>query len=213
MFAEITAVVLGYLLGSIPTAYIVTRIAIDKDIRKLGGGNVGGLNTFREVGFWPAAVVALVDIGKGALAVSIAFWLLDVTALWVLLAGFASVVGHNWMLFLKFSGGKGMAPTFGSLAVLLPVYGYPLGLLILTIIIFIPYVITRNMALSMGIGLLALPFIVWFGMHSAMGTVIAVITTVLIALRFIPTAIRALARSKTTKGFIFDRGLSKPENS
>ncbi|GAG15633.1 unnamed protein product, partial [marine sediment metagenome] len=51
MVNEIIAVVIGYLLGSIPSAYIATRIATGKDIRHMGGGNVGGLNTFREVGF------------------------------------------------------------------------------------------------------------------------------------------------------------------
>ena len=54
MISEIIAVVLGYLLGSIPTAYIVTRLTTGKDIRQVGGGNVDGLNTFREVGAKPA---------------------------------------------------------------------------------------------------------------------------------------------------------------
>ena len=62
---EIIAIVIGYLLGSIPTAYIVARLTTSKDIRQLGGGNVGGLNTYREVGVWPAAAVGIVDLGKG----------------------------------------------------------------------------------------------------------------------------------------------------
>jgi glycerol-3-phosphate acyltransferase PlsY len=206
VFAEIVAVVLGYLLGSIPTAYISTRVATGKDIRQLGGGNVGGLNTFREVGFWPATVVAIVDLSKGAAAVAIAYWLLEVPTLWVLLAGVASVIGHNWMLFLKFSGGKGMAPTFGSLAVLLPLHEYPQGLLILAGIILIPYLITRNVALSMGVGLVALPFIIWFGMHTVLGTVMAVIPGLIIGAKFLPTAKKALGRAKTKRGFLFDRG-------
>ena len=206
MVNEIAAIVLGYLLGSVPTAYIATRVARGKDIRKLGGGNVGGLNTFREAGFWPAAAVAIVDLGKGAAAVTIAHFLLGVATPFVLLAGLASVIGHNWMLFLRFSGGKGMAPTFGALAVLLPLYGYPEGLLILFGIILVPYIVTRNMALSMGVGLVILPFIIWFGMHSGIGTIMAVILGVLIGIRFLPTARRATARNETTKGFIFDRG-------
>ena len=75
MVNEIIAVVIGYLLGSIPSAYIATRIATGKDIRQMGGGNVGGLNTFREVGFIASVPVAIVDLGKGAAAVAIAYWL------------------------------------------------------------------------------------------------------------------------------------------
>ncbi|GAI49028.1 unnamed protein product, partial [marine sediment metagenome] len=72
----IIAIIIGYLLGSIPSAYIAARLATGKDIRQLGGGNVGGLNTFREVGLWPAVAVGIVDVGKGAAAVAIAYWLL-----------------------------------------------------------------------------------------------------------------------------------------
>ena len=69
----IIVITIGYLLGSIPTAYIATRLATGKDIRQLGGGNVGGLNTYREVGVWPATAVGIVDCGKGAAAIAIAW--------------------------------------------------------------------------------------------------------------------------------------------
>jgi len=146
---EIFAIIIGYLLGSIPSAYIAARLATGKDIRQMGGGNVGGLNVHREVGAWPAFAVGIVDLSKGAVAVAIAYWLLDLSPVFVLLAGLAAVIGHNWMVWLKFSGGKGMGVTIGALAVLLPVYGYWPGLLMFFGIILIPYVITRNIALSM----------------------------------------------------------------
>ena len=202
----IIAIIIGYLLGSIPSAYIATRLAMGKDIRRLGGGNVGGLNVHREVGPWPALAVGIVDFGKGAAAVAIAHWLLQLPPLFVLLAGLAAVIGHNWMVFIKFSGGKGMGATFGALAVLFPVYGYWPGLLILFGIILIPFIITRNVALSMGIGLLALPFITWLGMGSGIGTIMAIVVGLLIAVKFLPTARAALARSKTKRDFIFDDG-------
>jgi len=202
----IIAIIIGYLLGSIPSAYIATRLAKGKDIRQMGGGNVGGLNVYREVGPWPALGAAIFDVGKGAGAVAIAYWLLALPPVFVLLAGLASVVGHNWMLFLKFSGGKGMGAAFGSMAVLLPVYGYPQGLLILFGIILIPFLITRNVALSMGTGLVTLPFIIWLGTHSGIGTIMAVIVGLVILIKFLPTARAAWARSKGKKDFIFDRG-------
>ncbi len=201
---EILAIIIGYLLGSIPSAYIATRLATGKDIRQMGGSNVGGLNVYREVGAWPAFAVGIVDLSKGAAAVAIAYWLLDLSPVFVLLAGLAAVIGHNWMVWLKFSGGKGMGTTIGALAVLLPVYGYWPGLLILFGIILIPYVITHNIALSMGIALVALPFITWLGMNSGTGTIMAVILGLVIGIKFLPTARTAWAKAESKGDFIVD---------
>ena len=74
----IIAVIIGYLLGSIPSAYIVTRIVTGKDIRQLEGGNVGARNTYVQAGLVAAIIVGIFDIGKGAAAVAIARWLLGV---------------------------------------------------------------------------------------------------------------------------------------
>ncbi len=193
---------IGYLLGSIPSAYIFTRMASGKDIRKLGGGNVGGLSTFREVGALPAIAVGIIDFGKGAAAVAIAYWLLKVDPVYVFLAAGAAVVGHNWMVWLKFSGGKGMGATVGALAVLMPVYGYLTGLWILLGIIAVPFAITRNVALSMGIGLVVLPFIAWLGAHSGLFVIWSVIVGLLIAAKFAPTALGVIAQSTGVRDFI-----------
>ena len=201
---EIFAIIIGYLLGSIPSAYIATRLAAGKDIRQMGGSNVGGLNVYREVGAWPALAVGIVDLSKGAAAVAIAYWLLDVPTEFVLAAGLAAVIGHNWMVWLKFSGGKGMGVTIGALAVAMPLYGYWPGLLIFLGIILIPFIITRNVALSMGIGLVFLPLIIWLVTNSGIGTIMAVIVGLVIGIKFLPTARAALAKSKTKKDFIFD---------
>ncbi len=202
----IIAVVLGYLLGSIPSAYITGRVAAGKDVRQLGGGNVGGLNLYREVGALPAALAGIADVCKGAAAVSIAYWLLDVSQPWVLAAAVAAVVGHNWMLFLKFSGGKGMGATIGGLFVLLPLYDYPLGLAFFFGIVLILFIITRNVAFSMGGGLLSLPFIAWLGMDSTPFIIYSVVLDLVITVKFIPTAKPAVARARNLKAFIFDRG-------
>lgn len=206
MVNGIIAIILGYLLGSIPTAYIATRMAAGKDVRRLGGGNVGGLNVYREVGIVPAAVVGIVDVGKGAAAVAIAQWLLGVSPTFVLAAALASVVGHNWMVFLKFSGGKGMGAAIGSLFILLPLYKYPWGLAFFFGVILTPFIITRNVALSMGFGLLSLPFIGWLGVHSKEFIIFSIALGLIILIKFIPTARLALARTGSVKGFVFDRG-------
>lgn len=205
----IIAIAIGYLLGSTPSAYIAARLVTGKDIRQLGGGNVGGLNVYREVGAWPALVVGIVDLGKGTAAVAIAYWILalnDLTQPWVLAAGLGAVIGHNWMVWLKFSGGKGMGAAIGSLVILMPLYGYWPGLLIFFGVVLIPIIITRNMALSMGIGLLSLPFIGWLGVESGLFVAWSVVLGLIIGLKFLPTAWAAWLKSEGKKEFIFDRG-------
>ena len=206
MVNEIIAVVLGYLLGSIPIAYIATRVATGKDIRQMGGGNVGGLNTLREAGIAPALVVGIVDLGKGAGAVAIAYWLLNVSPPFVMLAGLAAAVGHMWMVFLKFSGGKGMGATFGALAVLMPIYGYWYGVLIFLAVVAVPFVITRNVAMAMGVGILFLPLIAWLITKSELAAILAIILGVLIGIKFLPAAREAWAKNVNIRSFIFDRG-------
>ncbi|MDD4875745.1 MAG: glycerol-3-phosphate acyltransferase [Dehalococcoidales bacterium] len=202
---EVIAIVIGYLLGSIPAAYISTRLATGKDIRQLGGGNVGGLNTFREVGLWPAVIVGITDVSKGAAAAAIAYWLLDLPPLAVMLTGLATVVGHNWMLWLKFSGGKGMGTTIGVLAVLFPVYGYWIGLIFIFAAIIIPYIITRNIAIAMGIALFCLPFITWLGMNSVSGSIMAFLLALIIGVKFFPTAKDSWSKAESKKDdFFFD---------
>jgi len=201
---EIIAIVLGYLLGSTPSAYIAARLARGKDIRQIGGGNVGGFNTFREVGVKAALFVAIADIAKGAAAVSLAHWLLGVPLLFVMLAGLAAVVGHNWMVWLKFSGGKGMAATIGALAVLMPLYGHTYGFLIFLATIIIPLIITRNVALSLGISLVGLPIILWLGTQSGTATIVSIALGLLVLFKFMPTAKAAWAKKANKKDFIFD---------
>jgi glycerol-3-phosphate acyltransferase PlsY len=210
---EALAIIIGYILGSIPAAYIATRSAKGGDIRHMGGGNVGGLNVYREVGLWPALAVGVFDLGKGSAAVAIAKWGLNVPDAYVLLAGLAAVIGHNWMVWLKFSGGKGMGATIGALLVLLPAYGYSLQLGIFAAIIVVPLVITRNVALSMFLGLASLPLIVWFGTGSGYATIISIALLLIIVVKFLPTALAALRKSRGAKDFVFDnfRGKKKEE--
>lgn len=191
---EALAIIIGYLLGSIPTAFLITRLIKGKDIRSLGGGNVGGLNVFREVGLRAALSVGVVDFGKGAAAVAIAKWGLGVPDAYILLAGLAAVIGHNWMVWLKFSGGKGMGATIGALIVLLPAYGYTLQLGIFCAVIILPLLLTRNVALSMFLGLASLPIIVWFSIDPGkeFATIMSVALLLVIIAKFLPTAIAAL---------------------
>lgn len=109
------AIVIAYLLGSIPFAYIAGRLFRGIDIRQIGGGNMGAVNIAREIGPAPGLLVLVADIAKGSLAVIIALRL-DLSLILVFGAGFAVVLGHNWPVFLKFKGGQGGSHYSGSSA-------------------------------------------------------------------------------------------------
>ena len=148
------AIVIGYLLGSIPFAYIITRLKKGIDIRQKGSGNVGALAAWREVGPGFGIIALASDVGKGVLAVYVARWL-GLDLLWICVAGFAAVAGHNWPVFLKFRGGKGAATIMGVLLAFMPVqFAIGLGIAILVVI---P---TSNIRLGM-IGLACIPLIAW----------------------------------------------------
>jgi len=152
MIVNAAAIIIGYLLGSIPSAYIITRAIKGTDIRQLGSGNVGALNTLRQIGRKAGIAVFLADAGKGVAAVAIAKWGLGVPELFLLLAGLAAVIGHVWPVFLKFTGGRGMAAILGVLAIFMPLHGYWLEFLIFLGVLAISLTITRgNFALCVNI--------------------------------------------------------------
>lgn len=109
-------IILSYLIGSIPTAYIFGRLYKGIDIREHGSGNVGATNVFRVLGKGPGALVLLLDILKGVIAVAVISTLLslDHVVHYIVLAVFV-VGGHNWTVFLNFKGGKGVATSLGVL--------------------------------------------------------------------------------------------------
>jgi len=113
----IASVVIGYLLGSIPGAYIISKLCKGIDIRKVDTGNVGTASTMRAIGVWQGIVVLMIDMGKGAVAVTVA-QALGVSLLWVMAAGFAAFLGHNFPLYIGFKGGQGVATLIGVFLVL-----------------------------------------------------------------------------------------------
>jgi glycerol-3-phosphate acyltransferase PlsY len=196
------AFLIGYVVGSIPTAYLITKWKTGKDIRKLGGGNVGGLNTFKEVGIAAAAAVTLIDIAKGAAVIAITYYGLKMDEVFVLVSAVGVVAGHNWMPWLKFSGGKGMGATVGALVMIMPIYGYLKELAIFGGIVVVPLALTRNVALSMGLGLVSLPFLGWLSIHSGLFVIWSLVVGIIIAIKFASTAIKVVAKSTSITDFI-----------
>lgn len=124
MNLESALVVLGgYLVGSIPTAYLVTRQMGRKDIRRYGSGTVSGSMVYEHVSRWAAVLVGLFDMLKATAAAWFALWL-GLGTPTAAAAGLAAVVGHNWPVFLRFTGGRGLGPFMGTLLVIFP-WGFP----------------------------------------------------------------------------------------
>lgn len=152
-------IVICYLLGSIPTGFIFGKLLRGIDVRKHGSGNVGATNVLRVIGRVPAAFVLAIDIAKGILGVTlIADIAGGVPDMHRLLLGLSVICGHNWSLFLKFRGGKGVATSAGvllglglSIKGLAAVFG--IGFLIWLII----FSLTRYVALSSISAALSLP--------------------------------------------------------
>lgn len=135
------ALVAAYLIGSIPTGYLMTRLITGEDLRSVGSGGTGATNARRALGSKWGAVVAGIDIVKGILAVLIARWL-DAGALTVALAGIAVIAAHCWPIWLGFRGGKGVATGAGA-AFALSFWG-----LALIPLLVIPVALTRYVSLG-----------------------------------------------------------------
>lgn len=116
---SILLIACGYLLGSIPTAYLVGKWLGNLDLRHYGSGTVSGSMVFEHVARWAVVPVGLFDMGKAALPAWLGLQLglgMPVAAA----AGLAAVAGHNWPVFLRFTGGRGLGTFMGLLLVIFP---------------------------------------------------------------------------------------------
>lgn len=120
----LAAIVVGYLIGSIPFGLVLTRLAGLGDVRKIGSGNIGATNVLRTGNKGLAAATLLLDGGKGALVVVLGNYFL--TQDYAVLAGGGAFIGHLYPVWLKFKGGKGVATFIG---VMLAV-SWPAGVLV-----------------------------------------------------------------------------------
>lgn len=153
------AVLIAYLIGAIPFALIVTKLAGTGDIRKLGSGNLGATNVWRVAGFKVAVWVFIGDIGKGVAAVLIAGFLGNTyTVDWVsvdvlmVLCAVAAVLGHVFPVYIGGKGGKGVNTALGAVGTLLPVE------VLLSVLVFAVVVtLTRYVSLGSILGAIALP--------------------------------------------------------
>jgi glycerol-3-phosphate acyltransferase PlsY len=119
MTAELGMVLLAYLVGSVSSAQLVGKFT-GRDPRALGTRNPGAANVFRHIGKGWGILVGCFDIGKGFLPVYLARFVLGLSAWWVSAAALATIVGHNWPVFFRFRGGKGLATSIGATGIISP---------------------------------------------------------------------------------------------
>jgi acyl phosphate:glycerol-3-phosphate acyltransferase len=153
----LTALV-AYLIGSIPTGYLMAR-AKGVDIRSVGSGNIGATNVFRILGKGPGIVVLTIDALKGFLPAK--FLLLgavpETAEYHSIVAGFFAIVGHNYTCWLRFKGGKGVATSAGVL-----IAWVPMALLIALGSWLVVLAVSRYVSLGSVLAALVLPLAVWW---------------------------------------------------
>ena len=152
MITDAALVLLAYLIGSIPLAYVVGRVSRNIDIRRFGSGNAGASNVWVQVGKGIGLAVFAFDmLVKGSVPAYLA-WEFGTDPWVAVAAGLAAVAGHNWSVYLGLTGGRGITVTIGVLLVL----AWP-ELLAAVLIASIGWLVTRSSALWVGLALLLTP--------------------------------------------------------
>jgi glycerol-3-phosphate acyltransferase PlsY len=194
----------AYLIGSIPSAYLIARWRRGIDIRQYGSGNVGASNVLATVSRLWSIPVVIFDLAKGALMVWVA-QSLGLNVAQQITVGLAAVAGHNWSIFLRFSGGRGIFTSLGVLFVLEPILGlYAL----ITAYLLAPF---RQLSLGVTIALVSLPILSWFlskplDIEEPLAITLGVIALLLITMIKRLTAPRAtIAASLSTGELILNR--------
>ena len=186
----ISAILVGYAVGSLPVGYLVAQGARGIDLRRVGSGNVGAANVYRNAGLSTAIAVMLADVAKGAAAVFLVGGGANAVA-----AGVAAVVGHIYPVWLRFKGGKGVATATGVFGVLTPIP---------TIVAAAAFavVVARSRFVSLGsiVATLVLPIAEWFSPGLRAVDVGATIVAILILFRHRGNAARLWSRTERAIG-------------
>ena len=203
----ILALLISYLLGSIPTAYLFGKAYKGIDIRQHGSGNVGATNVFRVLGKWPGITVLVIDIIKGVLPLTVVGSFFHVgTVSGRVLLGVAAVVGHNWTVFLRFKGGKGIATSLGVLIGL--TIQFPtlrLALLICILVWLAVFLVSAYVSLASILAAIALPVVIVATGQPFEFVLLGVIFCIFVALRHRPNIQRLLAGTESKVPLPFRR--------
>ena len=176
-------ILVAYLLGSVPAAYLAARWSRSIDIRDYGSGNVGVANLLKFTSKKVAIPVIIFDLFKGIVMV----WVTQRAGLGPtgqVMAGLAAVIGHNWPVFLRFSGGRGVLTTLG-VVLILPVINnlVPWGILVFMAIAGAGFVVIRQIPLGVVGGIAALPLVSWLSGEPLPFTLGFVVMFLIVAIR------------------------------
>ncbi|MCP4393682.1 MAG: glycerol-3-phosphate 1-O-acyltransferase PlsY [Alphaproteobacteria bacterium] len=124
----IISMIIGYMIGAVPFGLVLTRLAGLGDIRDIGSGNIGATNVLRTGRKDIAFLTLILDGGKGAIAFALVYFFMSPDVMYTISAGLFAVIGHNFPVWLKFKGGKGVATTLGFIFASSWVVGLAAGL-------------------------------------------------------------------------------------
>lgn len=196
------SIILSYLLGSVPTSYIMGKLWKGIDLRKHGSGNVGAANTLRVLGPIPGVTVLFIDVLKGLIAVLFISRLAMGSSLsseWVkVFCGIAAICGHNWTIFLKFKGGRGVATSTGVFLGLAW-----LAMLLVISVWLVIVALTRYISLGSILGAVALPILVYTLNAPLPYLFLSILASLLVIIKHIPN-IKRLIKGKENR-FSFRR--------
>ena len=198
----LTTAVVAYLLGSIPTGYLV-GMAKGIDVRKAGSGNIGATNAFRILGKGAGILVLFVDALKGWLAAALVPKLAHAminptgedTEYLQIIGGVMVILGHNYTCWLKFKGGKGIATSAGVLIALIP-WAFAVGFVAWMVV----FLLTRYVSLASLAAAISLPFATWASGGSYTLLVMATILSVLAIYKHKPNIERLLNGTESKLG-------------
>jgi glycerol-3-phosphate acyltransferase PlsY len=179
----------GYLLGSVPAAYLAAKWSRGIDIRRHGSGNVGASNVLAAGARWTSIAVIIFDLGKGMLPVYIARFL-GLPLYQQVIIGLATIIGHNWPVFLRFNGGRGLLTTLGVVFIFSPWLA-----LILAVFSF-AWTPFKQLALGTLIAMVLMPIFSWF-LRGPLGIEGALTVTLGFVAIFILLVIRRLTAPKS----------------
>ncbi len=190
---RLVCIIIGYFLGCFQTAYIIGKKVQKIDIRNYGSGNAGTTNVIRVMG-WKVGIITFIgDFLKAVIAVFICKLIFPDCPEAGLYAGLGTIIGHNWPVFLKFKGGKGIAATMGTLLA----FDYRLGLICITIMALV-LIISRIVSLGSIIMSISIPICLYLFYNDLEITFLGVLFTISAILRHRDN-IRRLFKGQETK--------------
>ncbi|OGS45916.1 MAG: acyl-phosphate glycerol 3-phosphate acyltransferase [Elusimicrobia bacterium RIFOXYD2_FULL_34_15] len=171
--------ILSFLIGSIPMAYLISKIFYGIDIREHGSGNPGATNVWRVLGKIPGSITFLFDFSKGFFPVLISKKIFPDASLYVpMITGFLAITGHIWTPFLRFRGGKGVATSFGVFLGLNPIA----ALIALTVFV-ITLSVTKLVAIGSIFAAITLPIVLFILKEQSILKYISIVLAIIIIWR------------------------------